>query len=114
MPTLSLHPFHQRSGAEFISLNGSEAVRHYGDVLAEHRVLIETAALLDLSFRSRLCLAGTDRTRFLHGQVTNDVNGLAIGQGCYAALITAKGRMQADLNIYRLEQELLLDLEPGL
>src|SRR5439155_9669267 len=32
----------------------------------------------------------------------------------YAALTTAKGRMQADLNIYRLEEELLLDFEPGL
>ena len=34
--------------------------------------------------------------------------------GCYAALTTAKGKMQSDLNIYRLEDELLLDFEPGL
>jgi folate-binding protein YgfZ len=50
----------------------------------------------------------------LHGQVTNDVNGLRVGGGCYAALITAKGKIQSDLNIYCLSEELLLDFEPGL
>jgi folate-binding protein YgfZ len=74
----------------------------------------EHAGVLDLSFRGRICLTGADRARFLHGQVTNDVNRLAAGDGCYAALITAKGRIQSDLNIYRLEDELLLDFEPGL
>jgi folate-binding protein YgfZ len=46
--------------------------------------------------------------------VTNDVNRLQAGEDCYAALVTAKGRMQSDLNIYRLPDELLLDFEPGL
>ncbi len=49
----------------------------------------------------------------MHGQVTNDVNSLGPGQGCYAALITAKGRMQSDLNLWCLDFELLLDFEPG-
>ncbi len=70
--------------------------------------------MLDLSFRGRLCLTGADRIRFLHGQVTNDINGLKPGTGCYAAVVNAKGRMEADLYIYCLEEELLLDFEPGL
>src|SRR6267142_1612768 len=114
MTSLSLHEFHQRLSAQFSSVNDAEIVANYGDVPAEYEAFAENAGVLDLSFRSRECLTGTDRTRFLHGQVTNDVNGLAIGHGCYAALITAKGRMQADLNIYRLPEELLLDFEPGL
>jgi folate-binding protein YgfZ len=69
---------------------------------------------LDLGFRGRLCLTGQDRVRFLHGQVTNDIKSLASWTGCYSALTTAKGKMQADLNIYRIEEELLLDFEPGL
>jgi folate-binding protein YgfZ len=80
----------------------------------EYAALTQTAGALDLSFRGRLCVTGTDRVRFLHGQVTNDVAGLQAGQGCYAALVTAKGKMVSDLNIYRLENELLLDFEPRL
>ena len=95
-------------------LNGVEVVANYGDARKEHQALWESAGVLDLSFRGRLCLTGADRVRFLHGQVTNDVNGLRVGEGCYAALITAKGKMQSDLFIYCLLEELLLDFEPGL
>ncbi len=87
---------------------------HYGDALAEHAALRDSAGVLDLSFRSRLCLTGADRKRFLHGQVSNEVNNLNAGEGCYAALVTAKGKLQSDLNIYCLESEVLLDFEPGL
>src|SRR5436190_7104732 len=109
-----LHPYHQTIGASFMTVNGNEAVADYSDALAENRALSESAGVLDLSFRSRLCLVGADRVRFLHGQVTNDIKRLAPGEGCYAALVTAKGRMQSDLNVYNLPDELLLDFEPGL
>src|ERR1041385_472299 len=112
--TLPLHEFHARLGARFTTVNDAEAVADYGDPLSEHAALRETAAALDLGFRSRLCLTGADRVRFLHGQVTNDVKRLRVGEGCYAALVTAKGKMQSDLNIFCLRDELLLDFEPGL
>src|SRR5687767_2158215 len=111
---MQLHEFHQGLNARFAELNGAEIVAGYGDVLAEHAALRESAGVLDLSFRGRVCLTGADRTRFLHGQVTNDVKRLRPGEGCYAALVTAKGKMQSDLNIHCLENELLLDFEPGL
>jgi len=114
MSSLVLHEFHSTLHARFIEVNGQEAVADYGDVLGEHSAVRERAGILDLSFRSRLCLLGADRQRFLNGQVTNDVKGLKTGQGCYAALITAKGKMVSDLNIYLLEDEILLDFEPGL
>jgi folate-binding protein YgfZ len=114
MQLLPLHEFHAGLNAQFVELSGQEAVVHYGDWLAEHRALREAAGVIDLSFRGRLCLLGEDRQRFLHGQVTNDVKKLEAGQGCYAAIISGKGKMQADLNIFRLENELLLDFEPGL
>ena len=109
-----LHEFHQKLGARFTTLNGAETVDDYGDAMAENAALWETAGVLDLSFRSRLCLLGADRARFLHGQVTNDVKKLRTGEGCHAALVTAKGRMESDLNICCLQEELLLDFEPGL
>jgi folate-binding protein YgfZ len=114
MHKLGLHEFHARLKAQFCDVNGEEAVAHYGDSLAEHTALRRTAGVLDLSVRGRLCLTGADRQRFLNGQVTNNVKDLMTGQGCYAALVTAKGKLESDLNIYCLENELLLDFEPGL
>src|SRR5882724_434552 len=114
MNPLPLHEFHHSLSARFGELNGAEIVSHYGDVPAEHAALREHAGVLDLSFRSRICLTGADRVRFLHGQVTNDVKRLKTGEGCYAALTTAKGKMESDLNICVLPDELLLDFEPGL
>ena len=80
----------------------------------EFTALTQTAGWLDQSDRSRLCLLGTDRVQFLHGQVTNDINNLGELTGCYAALVNAKGKMESDLFAYRLADEILLDFEPGL
>ncbi len=114
MTPLPLHELHQQLGGTFAEIDGLEVVDHYGSFLDEHRSLKEGAVVIDLSSRSRLCLVGGDRQRFLNGQVTNDVAKLKTGDGCYAALVTAKGKMVSDLNIYALENELLLDFEPGL
>src|SRR5216117_865205 len=113
MNSLVLHELHDGLNASFTEVNGLEAVEHYGDPLAENAALRGAAGLLDLSFRSRLCLTGADRQKFLNGQVTNNVKDLKVGEGCYAALVNAKGRIQSDLNIYVLENEILLDFEPG-
>ncbi|MBA4149486.1 MAG: aminomethyl transferase family protein [Verrucomicrobia bacterium] len=114
MSELSLHELHAGLNAQFAQVNAMEVVSTYGDTPGEYAALRNTVGVLDLSFRSRICLLGADRKKFLHGQVTNDVNNLKTGEGCYAALITAKGKMQSDLYIFSLENELLLDFEPGL
>jgi folate-binding protein YgfZ len=114
MALLPLHEFHQAAGAVFAEVNGQEVVAHYGDWLAEYAALRDGAGVLDLSFRGRLCALGADAQAFLNGQVTNNVKDLKVGEGCYAALVSAKGKLYSDLNIYRLENELLLDFEPGL
>ncbi len=114
MNPLTLHELHHGLNARFGELNGAETVSNYGDWLAEHAALHETVGVIDLSFRSRICLTGADRARFLHGQVTNDVKKLLIGEGCYSAITTAKGKMESDLNIFALADELLLDFEPSL
>src|ERR1051325_7927224 len=101
-----LRQLHEQAGAQFEQLNGAELVSHYSaGVSSEYEALTRTVAILDLTCRSRICLTGTDRTRFLHGQVTNDVNQLKPGQGCYAALVTAKGKIESDFNIFCLENE---------
>jgi aminomethyltransferase len=114
MKLLLLHEFHQALGARFSELSRAELVADYGDGQAEYEALHQAAGVMDLSFRGRICLVGNDRARFLHGQITNDVKKLKEGEGCYAALTTAKGKMESDLNIFNLPDELLMDFEPGL
>src|SRR5918992_411712 len=67
--------------------------------------------LVDRSERGKLALTGPEAKEFLHGQVTNDVEGLEPGTGCYAAFLTHKGKMLGDLRILDLGHELLLDTE---
>ncbi len=67
--------------------------------------------IVDRSQRGKLALTGPDAKTFLHGQVTNDIEGLTPGHGCYAAFLTHKGKMLGDLRVFDLGDELLLDCE---
>jgi folate-binding protein YgfZ len=78
---------------------------------SEYRALTEDCGLLDRSERGKLALTGADVAEFLQGQVTNDVESLVPGQGCYAAFLTPKGKMLGDLRILHLGDELFLDTE---
>ena len=81
------------------------------DQLTEHRVLREGCGLLDGSERGKLALIGAGAKEFLNGQVSNDVEALAPGEGLYAALLTHKGKMLADVRVLDLGDELFLDTE---
>jgi aminomethyltransferase len=113
MASLALHEVHAALGGQFGTLGGEELVSHYGNPLEEHRRLTTAAAVADLSFRGRLCLMGADRVRLLNGQVTNDVKALPTGAGCAAAFCSPKGKLVADVHVFALPDELLLDFEPG-
>src|SRR3954447_26324043 len=78
---------------------------------AEHRLLTEQVGLVDRSERGKLALTGPEAREFLHGQVTNDIESLEPGHGCYAAFLTHKGKMLGDLRVFDLGDELLLDCE---
>lgn len=78
---------------------------------ADYRTITEACGLLDRSERGKLALTGRDARSFLQGQVTNDVEGLSPGRGCYATFLTPKGKMLGDLRILDAGDELLLDTE---
>ena len=78
---------------------------------AGYRALTEACGLVDRSERGKLALTGPDAKTFLHGQVTNDIEGLDAGRGCYAAFLTHKGKMLGDLRVLDVGDELLLDTE---
>ena len=68
------------------------------------------AALLVRPNRGRIVVTGADRRSYLQGLLTNDIEALSAGTGCYAAYLTAQGRMIADLWVYELGDAVLLTM----
>jgi folate-binding Fe-S cluster repair protein YgfZ len=82
--------------------------QNFGDPLKEYHSVNEDVGALDLSYLGS-CGLGRDRVRYLHNMLSNDIKGLAEGQGCYAALLTHQGRMEADLYALAFAEELWLE-----
>jgi folate-binding protein YgfZ len=70
----------------------------------------ERAALVDGSRTGRIQLTGADRRSYLQGLLTNDIEALRPGTGCYAAMLTAQGRMMTDMRVLELGDSVLLDV----
>ncbi|MDQ3767914.1 MAG: folate-binding protein [Actinomycetota bacterium] len=79
--------------------------------LEQDRMLREACGLVDRSELGKLALTGTEAKTFLTGQVTNDIEALEPGHGQYAALLTPKGKILADLRVLDTGEELLLICE---
>jgi folate-binding protein YgfZ len=80
---------------------------------AQYRQLREECGLLDRSARGKLIVSGSEAAEYLQGQLTNDVEALAPGEGQYAALLDRKGHMQADMRVLRTSpEEIWVDTEP--
>jgi len=80
----------------------------------EYRALREGAAVAERADRAQFRLHGRDPVRMVQGLITNDLAGAPAGRAVYAALLTPKGKMVAELRAFRLERpggtEVLLDL----
>ncbi len=99
-------------GAATADIAGHIVVLHYGDAAEEYAALRSGAMLVDRSARGRLRIHGPRASELVTGLVTNDVGALAAGQGCYAAALTPKGKIVADVRIFALRDALLIDTPP--
>ncbi len=70
--------------------------------------------IADLSERLKLRLTGADRVRYLNGQVTSNVQKLALGHTQPACVTTAKGKLCADILITAQPHALLIDADATL
>jgi folate-binding protein YgfZ len=68
--------------------------------------------LFDRSDRARIEVGGAAAQATLNGLVTNDVAALRPGHGMYAAALTAKGKIVADVRVLQLDDRYLLDTSP--
>ena len=113
MKTTPLHHIHEQLGATFAERHqGWNIATQFTDAAAEHQAVRNSVGIVDVSYRSRHQLTGDDRATFLHRIISNDVESLSVGQGTYAMLLTHRGKIIADLNIYVLEDGITLDTAP--
>jgi tRNA-modifying protein YgfZ len=80
-------------------------------VTSEYELLTEAAGLVDRSERAKFVVRGGEAVDFLQGQVSNDVEALRPGSGCYATILNHKGKLRTDLRILRGGDFLWLDTE---
>lgn len=106
-------PFAERekaAGAVFTESFGVELPEHFGDPVAEYEAAQAVAGLVDMSFRGMIELTGSDRLRWLNGQITNEVKDLKPGEGKLAAVLNVKGHILADLAAYGLPASVWIDV----
>jgi folate-binding protein YgfZ len=71
-----------------------------------------SAGLFPMAGRALLEVEGSDRVRWLDGMISGDVEALEAagsGAGCYAALLTNRGAIIADLHVGRLGERFVLE-----
>lgn len=71
-------------------------------------------SFLDLSARAKFRITGTDRLRFLNGQITNDLRKATETVAMEACVLNAKGKMNAHIFVCALAESFLIDAEPTL
>ena len=63
--------------------------------------------------RELIVATGADRVRFLHGIVTGNVAGTAVGGGCLSALLTPKGHVVADMRLFVRDDGIWIVVDAG-
>src|SRR4051794_1536249 len=78
--------------------------------LEDDLALREGAGIGAVSPRGQIAVAGKDRASYLQGLLTNDIQALTAGTGCYAAWLTPQGRMITDVHVLESGDMILLDV----
>lgn len=113
MERSALTPLHEASGARLRAGGGPAAVLTFGDVPGEYRAGIESCVLFDETDRGRIEVVGPEAPAFLHRLLSSDVRGLAEGRGQRSLLLSSKGKVLFDLDLFRTSDGASLYVPPG-
>ena len=75
-----------------------------------YRAIQEQAAIGAVAPRLQIAITGQDRAAYLQGLLTNDIQALAPGKGCYSAWLSPQGRMLTDMHVLASGSMMLLDV----
>ncbi|MEO8736378.1 MAG: folate-binding protein [Edaphobacter sp.] len=79
------------------------------DSAAQLAALLHSAGISPLDSTGWIRVTGNDRVRWLNGMVTNSIQDLQTGRGCYNFLLSVQGRIQGDASIFAEPDALLLE-----
>jgi folate-binding protein YgfZ len=85
----------------------------FSDLSNEYSAALESAAVFDISDRTRLQMVGSDAAAFLHRFCTNQLQALSPGLGCEAFLCNVKGRILGHVLAFVGEGALRIDASSG-
>src|SRR5277367_1886254 len=99
---------HKIAGAILASIHGVTLPEQFTSFADEYRAAREAVAIFDTSWHTIVELTGPDRVRYLNAIVSNDVKSLGEGRGTLALLLKPQGHILAELEIYALQDKLLV------
>jgi folate-binding protein YgfZ len=99
---------HKIAGATFASFHGVTLPDAFSAFADEYRAAREAVAIFDTNWHTIVELTGPDRVRYLNAIVSNDVKSLGEGRGTLALLLKPQGHILAELEIYALQDKLLV------
>jgi folate-binding protein YgfZ len=97
---------HRRSGAKMGAWFGCALPDGWGNSREEQRYANETVALIDKNYRAYFSFAGPDRARYLNAILTNNIKDLMPGKGVVSLLLSAQGRIQAEIQTFAEAEKL--------
>jgi len=109
-----LRDLYSMRAAATVVYHGADLPARFSDAGMEHHAVRSGVGLFDFGFRSKFTLTGEHRVRFLQRIISNDVKSLTPGQGVYATLLSAQGRILADLYVYADADRLWIDTDVDL
>ncbi len=113
MKNTLLHEIHQKLGATFAERHKDwNLAVQFTDTVSEHNAVRNNVGIADISYLGTLSLTGEDRAKFLHRLISNNVEGLSVGEGNYATLLTNRGKIIADMKVYIFEDSIYLSTAP--
>lgn len=82
--------------------------------LAAAEPLVDDSAVAIATSRDLILAVGPDAASYLHGQLSQNIEALAVGDTAWTLLLQPQGKVEAWLRVHRRsEQEFWLDADPG-
>ena len=108
-----MSPLLSRPGAVAADAPDTGVAAHYGDPYAEQRALAAGQALVDLSHRPVVRIAGPDRLSWLHSLLSQHVASLPSGEWTQALILSPRGHVEHHLTLVDDGSQVLAHVEPG-
>jgi folate-binding protein YgfZ len=101
------------AAASLVTDLGVAVAADYGDPAGEEGAFTNGAALVDRCARGAVLVDGPDALGYLQSLLSQDIAGLADGQGAHALLLQPQGKLDTDLRLLRVGEVAWLDCEVG-